>query len=91
VKADIEAKKLEIDHFKAETDRLKVLADIASRQRTRNSELLNTRPRFEQSGHLDSAESHETEQADKALKARCRLHRTLRLQPNLRIIRNWDV
>jgi hypothetical protein len=79
VKADIEAKKLEIDHFKAETDRLKVLADIAAQDKELEIRELEHEAEIEQS-HLDR--EHETEQADKALKAKATTDEKASTQPS---------
>jgi hypothetical protein len=68
-KADIEAKKIEIDHFKAETDRLKVLADIASQDKEFEIRELEHAAEIEQS-HLDR--EFESEQSDKQLQAKAK-------------------
>lgn len=67
VKVEVEAKKIEIDHFKAETDRLKVLADIASQDKEFEIRELEHEAEIEQ-GHLDRAQAAESE--DKQIEAK---------------------
>lgn len=59
---EVEAKKLEIDHFKAETDRLKVLADIAANGQENEIRMLEHEAEIEQADTDRLIDLHNAEQ-----------------------------
>lgn len=67
VKADIEAKKLEIDHFEAETQRLKVLSEIYAKDEEFNLRAMEHDAQIENS-HMER--EHKRELTDKQLEAK---------------------